>query len=749
MPDLATSHATLLIIAQNGPLQNVLSDALRAPKRNILIAPTVAEGMRLVADTQHIDLTVLAPHSLLDDSSSDHTQPIIEASRSHHPHAEVWVVGKITPEALLHPSEESLKSFRKEDAASKEANPISKQALVVRGSGIRQIADPSQNLKALQRSAHDALEAAKLRAQIETLRLGLQESERLYHAISSSIGDGVWDWDLATKQVRLSKNYKEMLGLQSWPDIVDDEQWLQRLHPDDRPQLEEAIAAHFDDLLPRINIELRIRHNDGQWRWMVCQGHAIHDEAKRPHRILGLYTDLHAARSQTAHLSSETGHDPLTGLPGHRLFRRNLQQALDATQGSQERIAVILIDLDGFQSINDGRGRTFGDKVLVTVAQRLLACLRKTDEVSRIGSDEFAVLLRPVSAPNNTIETIRDRIHQAIASPIPLEDETIWITTSMGLSTAHASNADEMIREAETAMHRAKSQGRAQTETFDSHMQQSAIDRIGIEIDLRSALANGELALNFQPIVDLETGKIQGAETLLRWHHPKRGNIDPERFIGISEDTGLIVPIGAWIIETACAKISKWKQASPAYSDIFLTINVSPKQFEDPNLPNMIDAALVRHHLEPSSLRIEITETMLLKKTTVLATSLKRLHDMGIAICIDDFGTGFSSLSLLDQLPLSGLKIDRSFIANASPVSEDQTANTSQKNASTLIQTIVLLAQGLGLDVVAEGIETPEQMLCVRNTGCRLAQGFLFSRPIQEDEFERMVCANQPLINKK
>jgi diguanylate cyclase (GGDEF)-like protein/PAS domain S-box-containing protein len=420
-------------------------------------------------------------------------------------------------------------------------------------------------------------------------------------------------------------------------------------------------------------------------------------------------------------------HDPLTGLPNRVLFVDRLEHAL-ARLGRQHSLAAILfLDLDHFKLVNDSLGHQIGDELLTAAAPRLKQALRSSDTVARFGGDEFGILLEDIGSERDAIETA-ERIAAIFARPFVLSGSEHFVTTSIGIALARGGErADELIRDADAAMYRAKDRGRARYEVFDEGMRGRAIERLRLENDLRRALERGELRLEYQPVVSLRSFSIVGVEALLRWRHPERGEIPPSEFIPIAEENGLIEPIGRWVLEQACRQAAEWYQARPDAAPLTMSVNLSAVQVTRRSLPDVVASVLRSTGLDPACLSLEITETVMLRDADGLSEVLQALKALGVRLVLDDFGTGYSSLGYLTRLPLDVLKVDRSFVDGLG----------SEPRDTAITETIIAMSRALSLDVVAEGVETADHVRELTRLGCRLAQGFHFSRAVPAEEITR------------
>jgi len=481
----------------------------------------------------------------------------------------------------------------------------------------------------------------------------------------------------------------------------------------ERAERERAEAEHARAEAERLRAEQAERHVEELNRYVE--------------KLEGTSKELEDSREHFRHAAF---HDALTGLPNRSLFTEHLRLALGrAHQNEDYRFCVLFLDLDRFKNINDSLGHPCGDQLLILVARRLENCVRHADVVARFGGDEFAILLDGVQDPLDAME-VAEKVLQRIAAPFILTNYEAITTASIGVafSSPHYKEAEDIIRDADTAMYRAKDRGKACYEVFNTAMHTRAVTLLRLETDLRRALDNEELCVYYQPIVSVANGQLHGFEALVRWRHPERGVISPTDFISLAEETGLILPLGLNVLREACLQLRKWQQQSLANRDLVMSVNLSGKQLAQPDLVEQVEGVLHETQLKPWHLKLEVTESVVMENPEVAAVTLARLRDLGVLLSIDDFGTGYSSLSYLNRFPLDILKIDRSFIS---------TLNQSDENLQ-IVKTIVTLAGNLGMQVIAEGVETEEQLNQLRLLKCQYAQGFLFSEPIpasQADPF--------------
>jgi diguanylate cyclase (GGDEF)-like protein len=431
------------------------------------------------------------------------------------------------------------------------------------------------------------------------------------------------------------------------------------------------------------------------------------------------------------HFRHAAFHDSLTGLPNRAMFTELLKAEIESSSRREDhKFAVLFLDLDRFKNINDSLGHTHGDLLLVAFAERLERALRPVDTLARFGGDEFAILL---SGMNDATDAVRvaQRIQDELSQPFVLDKNSAFATASIGiaLSSSGYDRADDILRDADIAMYRAKENGKACYEVFDQGMHARAVSRLQLESDLRQAIEKKEFCVYYQPIVSLQTGRLSGFEALVRWNHPRRGLVSPADFIPVAEETGLIVPIGEWVLNEACARVRQWQIDSPIHRSLGLSVNLSARQVAQPDLLDRIKEALGASKLNPHCLKLEITESVVMENAEAAALMFKQLRALGVQLSIDDFGTGYSSLSYLHRFPLNYLKIDRSFVSRL-----------TTDNDNAIVRTISTLARNLGMEVIAEGIETEEQHQQLKMLGCEYGQGYLFSRPVDNRGVERLLA---------
>jgi diguanylate cyclase (GGDEF)-like protein len=424
------------------------------------------------------------------------------------------------------------------------------------------------------------------------------------------------------------------------------------------------------------------------------------------------------------HFRHAAFHDSLTGLPNRAMFTELLKAEMESSKRRNDHLfAVLFLDLDRFKNINDSLGHTHGDLLLVAFAERLERALRPVDTLARFGGDEFAILLSGMHDATDAVR-VAQRISEELSQPFVLDKNSAFATASIGiaLSSSGYDRPEDILRDADTAMYRAKENGKARYEVFDHAMHARAVSRLQLESDLRQAVEQKEFCVYYQPIVSLETGRLAGFEALVRWNHPRRGLVSPADFIPVAEETGLIVPIGGWVLQEACKHVRKCQLAFPSHRSLSLSVNLSARQVAQADLLDRIKEALAISNLSPHHLKLEITESVVMENAEAAALMFKQLRSLGVQLSIDDFGTGYSSLSYLHRFPLNYLKIDRSFVSRL-----------TTDNDNAIVRTISTLARNLGMEVIAEGIETEEQYQQLKMLGCEYGQGFLFSHPVNSE----------------
>jgi len=507
-------------------------------------------------------------------------------------------------------------------------------------------------------------------------------------------------------------------------------------HPDDLVADQEQQRALLSGAVDSSEVEKRYVHKDGHDVWVQFGVSAVRSDDGRVRYFIAQCHDVTARRRFEQELAHRALHDPLTGLPNRALFLDRLRHALVRLRRHRGEIAVLFVDLDRFKLVNDALGHRMGDEVLMEAARRLSEAARAEDTVARFGGDEFTILCE--AADEEAAREVAERVLEQFACPFSQDDHEFHLSASVGVRIGgpETGDPDILLRDADIALYAAKEHGRARLELFDPASSTAGVDALMTEQALRLALRHGELCLHYQPSVDLDTGRINGVEALVRWQHPQRGLIPPGEFIPIAEETGLIVPMGEWVLREACTQLAAWRRAGTVASDIRVAVNVSARQLSSPGLAEAVSEALELAELDPCALCLEITESAVVQDPGVALRSLRAIKDLGVFIALDDFGVGFSSLSQIRDLPpVDVIKLDRSF-----------TAGLGQNDSDGAVVTAVLsLARSLGLTAVAEGVETSDQLGRLRGLGWDVGQGFYFAKPQAPDDIEQLLATGMAL----
>lgn len=558
----------------------------------------------------------------------------------------------------------------------------------------------------------------------------LRESEERYALAAHGANDGLWDWKLGTNEIYFSPRWTRMLGYSDNEIWSDPEEWFSRIHPDDRKRFRAQLAAHINSSTPEFSAEYRIRHKNGHYCWMLSRGIAVRDEHGVAVRIAGSQTDINEGKVG----------DTLTELPNRIYFIDKLESAIATKKDpGANPFAVLFFDLDRFKVVNDSLGHGAGDQLLIGVAQRLRASVRgpglagrpadTVSTVARLGGDEFAILIEGIHQPDEA-EIVAERILKQLAAPFYVDGRPVFASGSIGIAMSSSGDTpEELLRNSDTAMYYAKAHGRSRFEVFDQGMRERAVARMEIESDLKKAIEAHEFVLFYQPMVSMADERITGFEALVRWNHPKRGLLYPSEFISIAEETGSIIPLGRWVLREACRQMAAWHKSMIRDPALTISVNISFKQLAEQGLADDVEHILSETGLDPATLRLEMTESSIMENAQMAVATMRRFKKLNIGLEIDDFGTGYSSLSYLRQLPFSTVKIDRSF------VKELGTAD----DTSAIVRTILQLARSLSMDVVAEGVETKDQLARLTAMGCASGQGYYFSKPVNAECAQRLI----------
>lgn len=506
------------------------------------------------------------------------------------------------------------------------------------------------------------------------------------------------------------------------------------IHPDDLKRVATELSqCNSQQGEWSVSLEYRIVTASGEERWLDDRTWATRGEDGQITHYQGIVLDITERKKTEQKLAHDAFYDEVTTLPNRALFLDRLRQTIrSARRYKGSLFAVMLLDLNRFRVVNNSLGPRVGAQLLCEAARRLQASLRTGDTVARLGGDRFTILLHEINDVSDTIR-VAERVQKKLGVPLNLGGQDITMSASMGivLSAPDYEQPEDILRDADIALHRAKTSGEARHEVFDRAMHESAISRLQLENDLRRAVEGQEFRVQYQPIVSLRTGRIVGFEALVRWHHPERGIVSPLDFIPLAEETGMIIPIGQYVLCEACRQASQWQAKFPAEQPLSISVNLSSKQFSQPDLVDQVEQTLRENHLETHSLILEITESVVMENAEAATAALVELKALGVQLSIDDFGTGYSSLSYLHSFPINSLKIDRSFIGKM---------NVDNTNLE-IVRTVVALACSLGMNVTAEGIETAEQLAQLRALQCQYGQGYLFSKPLDSEAAAKLLSS--------
>jgi diguanylate cyclase (GGDEF)-like protein/PAS domain S-box-containing protein len=506
------------------------------------------------------------------------------------------------------------------------------------------------------------------------------------------------------------------------------------LHPDEITRTQSLFAQVASDIAGNLNTEMRLSYADGTWRPSEV---VLTNQISEP-VIGGLVLtcrDISERRAFEEQLAHQAFHDSLTGLPNRALFMERLQHSLSRAQRHSTLVGVIFLDLDNFKIVNDSLGHAAGDQLLISVASRLETCIRPGDTAARLGGDEFTLLLEDLPDAEE-LTRIADRIVEALRPAIMLSGHEVFTSGSLGTAMTRGETVtpDALLRDADIAMYQAKANGKAHCVAFDHTMNAHAIERLEWESELRQALSNNEMRVYYQPIVCLETGGFREVEALVRWEHPRYGLVPPSEFIPLAEETGLIIPLGQWVLREACRQMHEWQQ-HPERQSLIVSVNLSARQLQHPDVVQDVIKTLQETGLDSSSLKLEITESMMMQGAETSLAKLHQLKMLGISLAVDDFGTGYSSMSYLSSLPIDTLKIDRSFVSKMH----------ENEEGMAIVQAIVTLAKTLNLTITSEGIETWEQLVKLQALGCDQGQGYHFARPMTADQIGPLLSEHWPV----
>ncbi len=552
----------------------------------------------------------------------------------------------------------------------------------------------------------------------------LRKSEERFELAMRGANDGVYDWNLQSNEIYYSPRWKHMLGYEdhelpdefsTWENLVDEK---------DRDRSWEMLNDYINGRRDNFHIEVKMQHKDGHWVDILSRAFLVRDAQGNAIRTVGTHVDISEKKRQEAHILRQAHYDGLTGLPNRFLAMDRLAQLLKEASRDVSKVAILFLDLDGFKRVNDTLGHETGDRLLVQAAERLQSVVREGDSVCRLGGDEFVVLLRNLGELTDA-RTVASSLISQFRHPFSLDERELVVTTSIGIAVypSDGITPTELLRNADTAMYHSKEQGRNTFNFFTTEMNLNVSRMLEVEEQLHGAQERHEFSVVYQPVVELRSNRVVAAEALLRWNNPVLGTVSPDEFIPIAEQTGVILGIGRYVLQQAVENAMRWREMLD--HEFKIAINLSPRQFRDTNLVDYINDLLECNGLKANALVLEVTEGVLMSGQQDIEDALSRLHNNGISLAMDDFGTGYSSLNYLRKYPFDVLKVDRSFV-------NDLTVDPAD---CELVNASILMAHGLGLEVVAEGVETEDQLSQLRDMQCEYAQGYLFSRPINVDAF--------------
>ncbi|HJT24521.1 MAG TPA: EAL domain-containing protein, partial [bacterium] len=566
----------------------------------------------------------------------------------------------------------------------------------------------------------------------------LRENMERYELVARGSNGGLWDWNLRTGEVYFSPRWKSILGYKENEIGSKPDDWFELVHPEDVAHLKSAILDHLEGRTEFLEFEHRVLRKSGDYLWMGVRGIAVRGADGKAARLAGSQTDISRQKGVEEMFKFQALHDTLTGLANRTLLFDRLQQAIRRARRSDFKFAVLFLDVDRFKGVNDSLGHLAGDLLLKESSNRLEKCLRPGDTAARLGGDEFTILLENLKDVKEAVQ-VAERVLKELAKPCRLNDQEVFATVSIGIAMCNGnySRPEDLLRDADTALYRAKANGRARYEIFDVDMHNRAVALLQMENDLWRAINNTEFLIHYQPILSLRTGFIVGFEALARWQHPEKGLLSPNDFIPLAEETGLIINIGEWLLKAACQQNRIWQ--TMGFPNLRLAVNFSARQLRHPDPLKMIQDILWETHMNAQTLELEITESIAMRTSDPGFGALSKLRLMGVPISIDDFGTGYSSLSSLKHSPASTLKIDKSFLKDIQ----------SDPDNAAITNTIIAMAHSLQLRVIAEGVETEEQLRFLADRGCDEVQGHYFSPPLDAARATDLLLQSNPFPLKQ
>lgn len=563
-------------------------------------------------------------------------------------------------------------------------------------------------------------------SELDAARLALTKSNARYALVAAGANDGLWEWNFQDGTIQFSARWRTLLGLEAATIKHTPDEWLCRIHPQDVDGFCDRFDSHLEGHTSLFEHEYRMKHANGEYRWVQARGLVARRDDGEPFLMAGSQSDITDRKMAEESLTHGALHDALTGLPNRALVLDRVNQALARLAREElQSFALAILDLDRFMLVNESLGHAAGDELLVSLARRLENRMIPGNTLARLGGDEFAILFEAFESVDQIRDVISD-LQEVISQSFNMNGKEIFVSASIGVAIGAPGymRAEEVLRDADLAMYRAKKEGKAGFEIFDETRHRRSVDLLQIETDLRRALDNGDIIAHYQPIVDLKDGTVTGFEALVRMSHPVRGVVPPGEFIGIAEDTGLIVPLGERVLEMACATARDWQTKFGLKNKLSMSVNFSARHLAQENIVSRLESILEQSSLPPEDLKIEITESLIMANPELAAQTFARIKELGVTLSLDDFGTGYSSLSYLRRFPIDTLKMDRSFVGRM---------DTDERDME-LVRMIIMLAHTLGMEVIGEGVETESQLAILRELNCEFGQGYYFARPLTEED---------------
>jgi diguanylate cyclase (GGDEF)-like protein/PAS domain S-box-containing protein len=559
----------------------------------------------------------------------------------------------------------------------------------------------------------------------DSRRRAVEDSERRFKSLVQNSADVIGIINEMGILTYISSTVKRVMGYE--PGELIGNSGFTYIHPEDIESGQDTLMKLVMESGATAEIELRMLHQDGSWRWTEVTGRNLLADPMI-NGVLINYRDITDRKELESQLRDLAFKDSLTSLANRTLFIDRVDHALTRRERTSAPISVLFLDVDDFKTVNDSLGHATGDKLLSEVGRRLQDCLRPEDTIARLGGDEFAILLEDADAMD--ARKVAQRILDHIKRPMCLGERESVITISIGIAdAAYSHDSEQLLRNADVAMYMAKGRGKARYDLFEPSMHEAAVKRMELKADLQHALDRGEFYLDYQPTVNLTTGEVTGVEALARWNHSKHGLVPPNDFIPLAEESGVILPLGRWVVHEACSQLTKWKEDHPQHRSLTVNVNLSARQLANDSLKEELADVLAKTHTAPENLTLEITESLMMEDAENTIETFRKLKSLGVKVAIDDFGTGYSALSYLRRFPVDVLKIDKEFVDEV----------TGGEEQSALVHAIIKLANSVGLETVAEGIETPEQVASLRELGCHVGQGFYLARPGSPEKVDEIL----------